>query len=104
MKTKTLPSILACVAIAVFTTSCGSKDKGESNTSGNGTNTGPTAGAGIPGTIAAAVAPEGALSVVAARAAAKPRLDMAGTGSTSATGSGRSRRAAPGVSSMSWLA
>ena len=72
MKTKTLPSILACVAIAVFTTSCGSKDKGESNTSGNGTNTGPTAGAGIPGTIAAAVAPEGALSVVAARAAAKP--------------------------------
>lgn len=72
MKTKTLTSILACVAIAAFTASCGSKDKQESDASGGGTNNGPDTGSGIPASVAAAVAPEGALGVVAARAAAKP--------------------------------
>lgn len=72
MKTKTLPAIITCLAIAAFTASCGSKDKEESNTSGSGTKTETTAGAGILGSLAAAVAPEGALGVVAARAAAKP--------------------------------
>jgi hypothetical protein len=66
MKLKNLAPIIAGTAIAVFSISCGGKDKAD--TAGSGS----PPGTGIPASIVVATAPEGALSVVEARAAAKP--------------------------------
>jgi hypothetical protein len=65
MKTKTIPSIIACAAIAALGISCSSKDKPDASGSGAG------ATPGIPESVVAATAPVGAVSVVEARAAAK---------------------------------
>lgn len=64
MKTKSVPLFFACVAIAVISISCESNERSADTQS--------TTGPEIPSTVVASVAPEGALSVVEARAAAKP--------------------------------
>ncbi len=61
---KTLPFIITCSAIAAFGISCGNKDKPDTTVSG--------AGPEIPASVIASDAPEGAVSVIEARAAAKP--------------------------------
>jgi hypothetical protein len=70
MTTKTLRSIISCTAIALLSISCGNKDKETTGTPGAGAS--PGAASGPLQSVIAAVAPDGALSVVAARAAAQP--------------------------------
>ncbi|MGI9242146.1 MAG: hypothetical protein ACR2RV_15210 [Verrucomicrobiales bacterium] len=66
MKTKTAISILACAATIALNSACGKKGDTETSGSGGGNS------AGIPASLVAATAPEGALGVVPARAAAQP--------------------------------
>jgi hypothetical protein len=67
MKTDTLISIIASGAIAVFTVSCGSKESTDITSSESS-----APESGIPASVVSATAPDGALGVVEARAAAKP--------------------------------
>ena len=66
MKTNTAIAILAYTTIVAFSSACGKKE--ESGRSGSGAG----AATSIPGSIVSATAPEGALGVVPARAAARP--------------------------------
>ena len=65
-----LPLVIACAAIATFGISCGGKKDKDKDTDSGQSN--PTPESAIPATFVAATAPEGAVSVVEARAAAKP--------------------------------
>ncbi|MFT5410768.1 MAG: hypothetical protein ACI9NC_003501 [Verrucomicrobiales bacterium] len=65
MKNKTLPSIVACVVIAIFHTACGGSKQDEEAAI-------PKPDTSALEAFVSATAPDGALGVVAARAAAKP--------------------------------
>jgi len=66
MKKKTAKSIILCTAIVALNSACGNKEKTDNSDSGGAT------GPSISSSLIAETAPEGALGVVAARAAAKP--------------------------------
>ena len=78
MKTNTLVSIIACGAIAAFTISCGSKE----DTTSSGAE--PAESSSIPASVLVATAPDGAVGVVEARAAAKPGEKMTPISDTAA--------------------
>ena len=73
MKLTPLIQTIACVAIAIAHTACGGGDKKEEAGAGKqGAEPGGSTGLGVLEALVVDEAPEGALGVVAARAAAKP--------------------------------
>lgn len=72
MKTRPFLTIISCTAIAMLAISCKKNQKIEKSEKSGKIETSAQTGVGIPESLITPLAPQGALSVVEARAAAKP--------------------------------